>query len=640
MSSTPPGRAPPKSPQTTPSTHDTRASASSSQHLTHHDAQTQQPRHIRGDSSSILQSSSTEPITATTDPIHPFISITSQGTSLLSEEDVSNSTKRLSKRPRTGLKRSAADMDAAERASSSSESSHSHSGMVGDEIEPERSQQFEISSTAHAEPPPKKKRTRTLTTPHQSAVLHALLAKSRFPTTAMREEVGRQIGLSARKVQIWFQNQRQKSRRPQGSSATGGESAHLSQPAQSASGSSSGSLPNTSTSAPSASSTFTPPRSSTNVSHSQPSPPPPLSLSSDVSLASGPSASSVIPVVRSGWPASSPSYQHRPPTSALEWEAAHFPSSSIQGLPTEVHLQPSHVSRPPHSQPSRESVVHGGTPGMTPRVPVILTTPLTRDASLSLQQAFELDDTDAGASLSGSRSTGRVLPPINISSWDRPLQQSQQRNSHSPSSTSGGGPTGPSISAVGPFPSRTGPLASPSQLPVNVQGTGRSSGTVAAGSRLADIPAPFTLQPQPQWDPRAFTPQPRPNFSSWIGGPVSSSPSVSTSAYYPRPARQSFSSFGGFPSGERVGSERRALSPGPSPATSSSRAPGIGGGMHQHSLSAGAPIPSSSVPISRSFAVPGASGREQQRFHILSPTTPHSLPYRRQTTPNEGGKQG
>ncbi|KAF9653601.1 homeobox-domain-containing protein [Thelephora ganbajun] len=68
--------------------------------------------------------------------------------------------------------------------------------------------------------PPKKKRTRTLTTPHQSAVLHALLAQSRFPTTAMREEVGRQIGLSARKVQIWFQNQRQKARRPQGQNAS------------------------------------------------------------------------------------------------------------------------------------------------------------------------------------------------------------------------------------------------------------------------------------------------------------------------------------------------------------------------------------------------------------------------------------
>ncbi|KAH9961817.1 hypothetical protein BC827DRAFT_261624 [Russula dissimulans] len=69
--------------------------------------------------------------------------------------------------------------------------------------------------------PTKKKRTRTLTTPQQSAVLHALLAQSRFPTTAMREEVGRSIGLSARKVQVWFQNQRQKARRPrnQGSAA-------------------------------------------------------------------------------------------------------------------------------------------------------------------------------------------------------------------------------------------------------------------------------------------------------------------------------------------------------------------------------------------------------------------------------------
>ncbi|KAF7307777.1 hypothetical protein MKEN_01137800 [Mycena kentingensis (nom. inval.)] len=39
--------------------------------------------------------------------------------------------------------------------------------------------------------------------------------QTRFPTTAMREEVGRSIGISARKVQIWFQNQREKARRPQ-----------------------------------------------------------------------------------------------------------------------------------------------------------------------------------------------------------------------------------------------------------------------------------------------------------------------------------------------------------------------------------------------------------------------------------------
>ncbi|KDR66931.1 hypothetical protein GALMADRAFT_80309 [Galerina marginata CBS 339.88] len=72
------------------------------------------------------------------------------------------------------------------------------------------------SQLAQSSAPPKKKRTRTLTTPHQSAVLHALLAQSRFPTTAMREEVGRSIGLSARKVQ----NQRQKARRPRSQSDT------------------------------------------------------------------------------------------------------------------------------------------------------------------------------------------------------------------------------------------------------------------------------------------------------------------------------------------------------------------------------------------------------------------------------------
>ncbi|KAF9048174.1 hypothetical protein BDP27DRAFT_1434274 [Rhodocollybia butyracea] len=49
--------------------------------------------------------------------------------------------------------------------------------------------------------PPQKKRTRTLTTSHQSAMLHALLAQSRFLTTVMRKEVGRAIGLSARQVQ-------------------------------------------------------------------------------------------------------------------------------------------------------------------------------------------------------------------------------------------------------------------------------------------------------------------------------------------------------------------------------------------------------------------------------------------------------
>ncbi|KAJ7123879.1 hypothetical protein C8R43DRAFT_42519 [Mycena crocata] len=101
---------------------------------------------------------------------------------------------------------------------SRSQSSDSQSGMADTEEPEGMSPYSETSPPAVA--PLKKKRTRTLTTPHQSAVLHALLAQSRFPTTAMREEVGRSIGLSARKVQIWFQNQRQKARRPGSQSDT------------------------------------------------------------------------------------------------------------------------------------------------------------------------------------------------------------------------------------------------------------------------------------------------------------------------------------------------------------------------------------------------------------------------------------
>lgn len=106
-----------------------------------------------------------------------------------------------------------------ERGDTHSSSSDSPSAMADTETGDSKDPAGEPSSPAKPEPV-KKKRTRTLTTPHQSAVLHALLAQSRFPTTAQREEVGRTIGLSARKVQIWFQNQRQKARRPKNPNVT------------------------------------------------------------------------------------------------------------------------------------------------------------------------------------------------------------------------------------------------------------------------------------------------------------------------------------------------------------------------------------------------------------------------------------
>ena len=67
-------------------------------------------------------------------------------------------------------------MTGGEHISSGQSDSSSQSGMADVETEAERSQQSEISTPAAA--PPKKKRTRTLTTPHQSAVLHALLAQA------------------------------------------------------------------------------------------------------------------------------------------------------------------------------------------------------------------------------------------------------------------------------------------------------------------------------------------------------------------------------------------------------------------------------------------------------------------------------
>jgi hypothetical protein len=96
---------------------------------------------------------------------------------------------------------------------------------MSDEAHPRSSTEEPAADEATPEPASaadgKKKRTRTLTTPYQSAVLHSLLAQvtrpssrfrpcadaisvpqSRFPTTQMREDVGRTIGLSARKVQV------------------------------------------------------------------------------------------------------------------------------------------------------------------------------------------------------------------------------------------------------------------------------------------------------------------------------------------------------------------------------------------------------------------------------------------------------
>ncbi|KAG6335016.1 hypothetical protein ID866_4074 [Astraeus odoratus] len=436
---------------------------------------------ITDSSPSILRGPSASRVTAATDLDSPSVSITNKGSSLLSDKDVIENIKRSSQKPHSTTKRTSADM--ADRASPSSESSHSFSGMADNETEAERNQQSEVSA-CQPEQPPKKKRTRTLTTPQQSAVLHALLAKSRFPTTAMREEVGRQIGLSARKVQ---------------------------------------------------------------------------------------------------------------------------PHPAQSNLP---HLAPTtHSVRDPGER--------GATPGLaTPRVPVIVATPLNgAAAALSIRQ-FLQDDPVTGisrADSSGSRNTGSALPPINTGVWDSRQQHHAQDHRHNRASSAGAVDAYPPT--VQPFPSHTGLSPTPSQQyrhGLDTGGNGENSGSTAtrSGSGVANIPAPFTLQPQPQWDPRAYAPQPRPDFSSWTRGP-----SITA---HPRSVRQSFSSFGVYGSGAGGDGVGRGTN-------ESSR------NAHQHSYSAGASV--SSTPTSISLASVGSVGREQQQgpLRAMTPISSHARTYNHAT---------
>ncbi|KIM44009.1 hypothetical protein M413DRAFT_17888 [Hebeloma cylindrosporum] len=169
----------------------------------------------------LIEEHPTEPLLASDDRVQPIT------VSLSSPPPGETSEPSSSKRPSSHIVQSAEGSPKEPMAKrirrASPETRESHSSPASDSQDDMADNEMDVGRLVdRPEPlpptsaPPKKKRTRTLTTPHQSAVLHALLAQSRFPTTAMREEVGRSIGLSARKVQ----NQRQKARRPRSQSDT------------------------------------------------------------------------------------------------------------------------------------------------------------------------------------------------------------------------------------------------------------------------------------------------------------------------------------------------------------------------------------------------------------------------------------
>ncbi|ORY34321.1 hypothetical protein BCR39DRAFT_196048 [Naematelia encephala] len=68
------------------------------------------------------------------------------------------------------------------------------------------------SSSEQTEPKPRK-RTRVLMTHMQGTRLAALWHENRFPSTQQREELGSEVGLTPRQVQVWFQNRRQNARK-------------------------------------------------------------------------------------------------------------------------------------------------------------------------------------------------------------------------------------------------------------------------------------------------------------------------------------------------------------------------------------------------------------------------------------------
>lgn len=56
------------------------------------------------------------------------------------------------------------------------------------------------------------RRSRTVMSAYQSKLLHDFFDRNPFPSTEMREDLSKSLGMKPRTIQIWFQNQRQKTK--------------------------------------------------------------------------------------------------------------------------------------------------------------------------------------------------------------------------------------------------------------------------------------------------------------------------------------------------------------------------------------------------------------------------------------------
>ncbi|KAL1686533.1 hypothetical protein GGG16DRAFT_117800 [Schizophyllum commune] len=347
------------------------------------------------------------------------------------------------------------------------DSSDSQAEMADTELDPERSQPSGASQSSPDVPvQPKKKRTRTLTTPHQSAVLHALLAQSRFPTTAMREEVGRSIGLSARKVQIWFQNQRQKARRPKKQ-----QQQQEQQAAAGASGSGSrdqppGFEPFSQLHEPYAHQYQREPYATGGVQGFDPLRERPRYAPYPGEAQAGPSSSSPLesPVQR----LSGPGMPGRIPTI----DARGYPSP-VRGAEQWSPVSPTTSA---WSVGSRRLRRHAPYPDTG-----FHRTPSPEMSRLSQHTRLPSPPSDYAA---------RTLPPL------PPLTMPSSR----PGAPSSSSPTGPILAPLSPY-------APPPSEPVFTYHAPPGS-----GGPPIELPPPFALQPQPQWDDSAFRSPTRADF--------------------------------------------------------------------------------------------------------------------------------